>query len=263
MREHLMPYMPITFIQEFNHLGFVNKKSQLDSYVLIEPYAKPQETFLIPSSSVYSSDEYALYDNEKTLNYKQFYNLVFFFAPKSNAEIDADKKESAREKNRGILQIFEVAVTWTDPTKKNPTKKIDIVNQKLILNVSINGESAVTQNIDDKGHIDGIKIFDEISSRLLVIKRTQPYQFPFQNEITFSRYQKFYKHKKPYENDKAQILLVETQLTDKATNYLNDYMQMMVLNNAIRVLLNTVPYTKEMNQRYDIPKESEALQLFM
>lgn len=137
-----------------------------------------------------------------------------------------------------------MAVSWSDPTKKNFKRKIDIVNQKMVLNVSVNGEQMVCQNIDENGLIDGIKIYDEISSRLLVIKKTQPYEMPFQNEITFSRYKKFYKHQKPYENDKAQILMVETQLTDKAMSYLNDYMQMMVLNNAIRVLLNTVPYTK-------------------
>lgn len=36
-----------------------------------------------------------------------------------------------------------------------------------------------------------------------------PYSFAFQNEISFGRYQKFYKNKKPYKNDKIQILMLE------------------------------------------------------
>ena len=126
-----------------------------------------------------------------------------------------------------------------------------MTNQKLIFNVNVNGEESVHQNFMPNGLINGVRIFDEISSRLLVLERTLPFEFTFQNNICFSRYQKYYKHSKPYQNDKCQILLIESQLTSVSQHKLYQYQQIMTLSNAIKVLMNHVPYNQSEFEKYE------------
>ena len=67
-----------------------------------------------------------------------------------------------------------------------------------MLNVNITGEEQVHQNLTPNGLINGIRVYDEVSCKLLVLERTLPFEFTFQNEITFCRYSKYFKHEKPY-----------------------------------------------------------------
>lgn len=52
---------------------------------------------------------------EKTSLYKQYYSLCFFIAAKSN-----DNLKEERDKNRGILQIYEIEANWSSPWSNGP-----------------------------------------------------------------------------------------------------------------------------------------------
>mgnify|MGYP007047688687 CR=1 FL=1 len=108
-----------------------------------------------------------------------------------------------------MLQVFEVCAQWNKADEKMKDASLEVVNQKMFFNVNVEGIETVHQNFDDKGNINGFKIFDEVSSRVLTVKRTLPYKFAFQNEITFCRYQYFYRYTKPYDTPRPQILMVE------------------------------------------------------
>lgn len=160
--------------------------------------------------------------------------------------------------------MFEIQVEWSDDDPLFQKAVINIVNSKLILNVNAATNENIHQNIGKRGYIDGIKIFDEISSKVLIIERTLPHEFSFQNEITYSRYTKYHKHSKPYRKDKVQILMVESQLTDQATDQLYPYQQLLVLNNAVRVLLNHVPYDMKEYEKYEfMESEDEVARRFI
>lgn len=64
--------------------------------------------------------------------------------------------------------------------------------------------------------------------------------------------------------DKVQILMVESQLTEPSILKLFPYQQIMVLNNAIRVLLNHVPYDQSEFEKYEfMDSEEEVMSLFL
>jgi hypothetical protein len=136
----LIPFQAITFIKDINKIGFINKNNELTHSTLVEPFAAPSEVFLIPSSDVFSTNEYQYYTKDFQTHFKQYFSLCFTITPKSNEKL----KENEKEKNRGILQIFEIAATWSDHlNKKDQTKRFDVINQRLILNVNVTSEQSI------------------------------------------------------------------------------------------------------------------------
>lgn len=126
-----------------------------------------------------------------------------------------------------------------------------VVSQRLVANLNLKDIDDVHANFDKDGNIDGIKILDNVSQRLLELRRPLPYEYPFQSKVIFCRYKKFYKHFVEYKKEtpersekyrRIQILVVEAQLTNEARSSLFQYQQFMVLNNAIRCLLNMAPF---------------------
>lgn len=254
-----MPFVPVCYCKIDKQFGIINRrKGDLVKTVTIEALSPPKAVVVCPSSNIY---EIKIKSQKDQLihTYRQVFSLCFFIATKSNNEV-----RSNRHKNRGLIQVFEIAVDWTEGDVNFQKAEINIVNSKLILNVNASSNDTIHQNMDKNGYIDGIQIFDEISSKQIVIERTLPHEFPFQNEITYCRYNKYYKHRKPYYRDKVQVLMVESQLTDDATNKLFPYQQLMVLNNAIRVLLNHVPYDRKEYEKYEfMESEEDVTRLFM
>jgi hypothetical protein len=65
-----------------------------------------------------------------------------------------------------------------------------------------------------------------VSQRVLELKRPMPFEYTFQNKVTYCKFQKFYKHLKEYKDHsetgsnekfkKVQILVVEANLTNEA-----------------------------------------------
>lgn len=103
----------------------------------------------------------------------------------------------------------------------------------MILNVSINDVDDIHQNFDNEGNIDGIKIFDNLSQKVLELNRPLPYEYTMITNISYCRYQKYYKHQQNYKEPvymrrqsisaslegpkrykKIQILVLEAHLTN-------------------------------------------------
>jgi hypothetical protein len=125
---HFQGHPTLVYIRKTNTLGFINafKPDYLTETKHIEPLAEPISIELVPSSNLYQETD--------SRHFKQIFSLCFFISSKNNAFF---KNSLQSYKNRGIIQVFELEVSWSNSFFDSNQHQIKLIGQRLIVNVNL------------------------------------------------------------------------------------------------------------------------------